>query len=164
MIDFAGFCSARWPGRPRSADWAKAWADDFEPFSFDACVMAARKWRSEGKVAPDGDDLLAILRGDDGALHERLFAEVLKAVRDLGFYRPPADDSWSHPAIPEAIRSWGGWAGICRDVDLYAPATHAQFRDTLKAVIPTAGKPAQPALTDGMSHVIEAAKLREIPG
>jgi hypothetical protein len=162
-LEFAGFLTARWPGRPRNSHWAKAWEADFEPFSFDACVSAARAWRSEGKVAPDGDDLLSILTAERDALPELLVGEIVTAVSRRGFYDMPSPEDWSNPIIPEAIRAFGGWVSLCQGTpDLRAPASHSQMRETLKGMLARQQRE-MAQISDPMRDVIESVRLKEIP-
>lgn len=60
------------------------------------------------------------------------WAEVMKAVGEVGMYGAP---TWSDPAIGRAVEALGGWEAICQTPNRDHPALRAHFRAELESAL-----------------------------
>lgn len=102
-----------------------------------AIVAAWRQWLADNKYPPAPSDLRALARALTTPVDEatpdadQAWAEVIGQITRVGHTGTP---SWSHPAIAEAVRGFGGWRLLCA-MEIDQTATHrAQFRDVFNAV------------------------------
>lgn len=102
-----------------------------------AIVAAWRQWLADNKYPPAPSDLRALARALTTPVDEatpdadQAWAEVIGQITRVGHTGTP---TWSHPAITEAVRGFGGWRLLCA-MEIDQTATHrAQFRDVFNAV------------------------------
>ena len=102
-----------------------------------AIVAAWRQWLADNKYPPAPSDLRALARALTTPVDEatpdadQAWAEVIGQITRVGHTGTP---TWSHPAITEAVRGFGGWRLLCA-METDQTATHrAQFRDVFNAV------------------------------
>lgn len=116
---------------------AEMWASLLGDLPLAAIVVAWRQWLADSKYPPAPSDLRALARGLTTPADEatpdadEAWAEVIGQIARVGHTGTP---TWSHPAIAEAVRGFGGWRLLCA-MEIEQTATHrAQFRDVFNAV------------------------------
>jgi hypothetical protein len=121
----------RWPDRPRSVEWARAWWPTVAGQELGAVLAGLEVYGREGAGFPPDGGQLARLAGEvvDPEAWDTAWADVQRQIRREGYLGSPTFDD---PALAEVVASFG-WRTLCAVDEDNLGTARAQLRDMWKA-------------------------------